>query len=126
MFCCIIILKFINQSPCFFQIKILYLLSFDFNTFIMENAFTLNDFASSEPKGQIHENQLVLYNDNVNSFNFVRNLLIKICRHQPDQAEQCTLIVHLKGQCAVKTGSLRQLRPYLRGLIRNGLKVEII
>lgn len=92
----------------------------------MREYFSVKDFASLENTRSMHENQLVLYNDNVNSFNFVRNILIKICRHQPDQAEQCTLIVHLKGQCPVKKGSLRELRPYLSGLIRNGLKVEII
>ncbi len=84
----------------------------------------------TNPLGQnadiFHENQLVLYNDSVNTYNFVRSVLMKICQHEPEQAEQCTLIVHLNGKCSVKKGSLRQLRPFLRGLLRNGLQVEII
>jgi ATP-dependent Clp protease adaptor protein ClpS len=92
----------------------------------MEDQYVQGGFAFLNENRGGRENQLVLYDDNVNSFSFVRSILMRICRHQPDQAEQCTLIVHLNGKCPVKKGSLRQLRPYLRGLIRNGLKVEII
>lgn len=92
----------------------------------MENEYPYNFRNSSANTGMSKENELVLYDDNVNSFNFVKSILIKICKHQPDQAEQCALIVHLKGKCAIKKGSLRQLRPYLRWLLRNGLKVDIV
>jgi ATP-dependent Clp protease adaptor protein ClpS len=46
--------------------------------------------------------ELLLYNDDVNSFDHVIECLMRICKHQPEQAEQCALIVHFKGKCVVK------------------------
>lgn len=46
--------------------------------------------------------KLVLHNDDVNTFDFVIECLIEICKHTPEQAEQCTLLVHYKGKCTVK------------------------
>ncbi len=52
---------------------------------------------------------LVLFNDDVNKFDFVVESLIDICRHDPVQAEQCAFIAHHKGKCDVKIGSQSQL-----------------
>ena len=49
-------------------------------------------------------NEIVLYNDDVNTFDHVINSLIFACEHTPEQAEQCSIIVHYKGKCTVKTG----------------------
>ena len=49
--------------------------------------------------------QLVVHNDNVNTFDWVIESLVEICRHTWEQAEQCALIVHHKGKCAVKSGA---------------------
>ncbi len=48
---------------------------------------------------------LILFNDDFNTFEFVIETLIDVCKHEPEQAEQCTIIVHFKGKCAVKSGS---------------------
>ncbi|QCX52689.1 ATP-dependent Clp protease adaptor ClpS [Elizabethkingia sp. JS20170427COW] len=71
------------------------------------------------------DNRLVLHNDDVNTFDFVIDSLIEICNHTPEQAEQCTLLVHFKGKCTVKTGSLELLKPMHQKLLSRGLSSEI-
>lgn len=71
------------------------------------------------------ENHLVLYNDEVNSFQWVIDSLIDICNHDADQAEQCSLIVHYNGKCAVKDGSFEKLKPMKQSLSDRGLSVTI-
>ena len=56
-------------------------------------------------------NEIVLYNDDVNTFDHVINSLIFACEHTPEQAEQCSIIVHYKGKCTVKTGEFNELKP---------------
>ncbi|NAW51136.1 ATP-dependent Clp protease adaptor ClpS [Elizabethkingia argentiflava] len=70
--------------------------------------------------------KLVLYNDNFNTFDFVIECLIEICKHTLEQAEQCTLLVHYKGKCTVKTGSMDLLKPMHKKLISRGLTSEIV
>ena len=65
--------------------------------------------------------QLILYNDDFNTFDFVIDTLIKVCGHEPEQAEQCTLIVHYKGKCSVKSGSLNELKPLHKEMINRKL-----
>ncbi|MCM0042543.1 MAG: ATP-dependent Clp protease adaptor ClpS, partial [Algoriphagus sp.] len=48
---------------------------------------------------------LVVFNDDVNTFEHVIQVLMKVCEHTHEQAEQCTLIIHYKGKCAVKKGT---------------------
>lgn len=72
------------------------------------------------------ENKLVLYNDDFNTFDFVIECLIDICGHTMDQATQCIMLVHYKGQCTVKTGSLDVLKPMHEKLLSKGLTSEIL
>lgn len=72
------------------------------------------------------ENRLVLHNDDVNTFDFVIDSLIEICGHTPEQAEQCTILIHYKGKCTVKTGSMELLKPMHKKLISRGLTSEIL
>lgn len=51
----------------------------------------------------VHENEIILYNDDVNTFDHVIRTLIQVCEHTSEQAEQCSLIVHYKGKCSVKS-----------------------
>ncbi len=69
--------------------------------------------------------ELVLYNDDVNTFDHVINTLIRICEHDLIQAEQCAMLVHYKGKCGVKTGSFDDLKPLCSGLLDAGLSAEI-
>jgi ATP-dependent Clp protease adaptor protein ClpS len=72
------------------------------------------------------ENQIVLYNDDVNTFDHVIETLIYACEHTPEQAEQCSLIVHYKGKCTVKSGSFDDLKPRCSKLLQAGLSAEIV
>jgi ATP-dependent Clp protease adaptor protein ClpS len=69
---------------------------------------------------------LVLYNDDVNHYEFVVKSLVEVCRHNQEQAEQCTLIAHHKGKCDVKNGSLRELRSLRDELTKRGLSSIIL
>ncbi len=71
-------------------------------------------------------NEIVLYNDDVNTFDHVIETLIHSCEHTPLQAEQCALLVHYKGKCTVKTGSYEELVPRCSKLLQAGLSAEIV
>ncbi len=68
---------------------------------------------------------LVLHNDEVNTFGHVITCLIRYCEHSAEQAEQCAWIVHLKGKCQVKSGSYADLLPIQAALGDEGLWVTI-
>lgn len=74
----------------------------------------------------VHENEIILYNDDVNTFNHVIRTLIQVCEHTSEQAEQCSLIVHYKGKCSVKSGTFSDLKPRCTKLLQAGLSAEII
>ena len=74
----------------------------------------------------LNNNEIVLYNDDVNTFDHVIEMLIYDCDHIPTQAEQCAIIVHHKGKCTVKTGSLDDLKPRCSKLQEAGLSAEIV
>lgn len=71
-------------------------------------------------------NEIVVYNDEVNTFDHVIETLIKACDHTPEQAEQCTILVHYKGKCTVKTGELKDLKPRCSKILEAGINAEII
>lgn len=70
--------------------------------------------------------EIVLHNDDVNTFDHVINTLIRVCKHDELQAEQCALLVHYKGRCTVKTGEIDVLKPQCSALLDAGLSAEII
>tara|TARA_R110002124_G_scaffold29283_1_gene102204 strand:- start:14407 stop:14682 length:276 start_codon:yes stop_codon:yes gene_type:complete len=72
-----------------------------------------------------NQNEIVLFNDDVNTFDHVINTLIYACEHTPEQAEQCSIIVHFKGKCTVKTGAYSELEPRCSMLLDAGLSAEI-
>ena len=74
----------------------------------------------------INQNEIVLHNDDVNSFDHVIDSLIHACDHTPEQAEQCSIIVHYKGKCTVKTGAYDDLEPRCTLLLNAGLSAEIV
>ncbi|HEY3385786.1 MAG TPA: ATP-dependent Clp protease adaptor ClpS [Saprospiraceae bacterium] len=69
---------------------------------------------------------LVVFNDDVNTFDHVINTLIRVCRHTNEQAEQCTLIIHYKGKCAVKNGTLDILKPMRDAICEVGIDARIV
>lgn len=74
----------------------------------------------------VNQNEIVLYNDDVNTFDHVIEMLINTCEHTSEQAEQCAIIVHYKGKCTVKTGVLKDLKPRCSKLLQAGLSAEIV
>lgn len=71
------------------------------------------------------DHHLVLYNDDVNTFDFVIESLIKICHHEREQAEQCSVIVHNNGRCTVKDGATKELQTMCKALVQRGLTAEV-
>jgi ATP-dependent Clp protease adaptor protein ClpS len=69
---------------------------------------------------------LVVFNDDVNTFDHVISTLVKVCRHTPEQAEQCAMIVHYRGKCTVKNGSLDELRPMRDAICEAGIDARIL
>ncbi len=74
--------------------------------------------------GNAHE--IVLYNDDVNTFDHVIETLMRVCEHTAEQAEQCAILVHYKGKCTVKTGHYDELKPQCTQLLEAGLSAEIV
>lgn len=68
---------------------------------------------------------LVIYNDDFNTFDHVIESLVKVCRHDVIQAEQCTWIIHYNGKCAVKKGTFEILRPMRQALTERGIDAKI-
>jgi ATP-dependent Clp protease adaptor protein ClpS len=69
--------------------------------------------------------ELILFNDDVNSFDFVIESLIEVCDHDPVQAEQCALIAHFKGKCGIKSGTLTELAPMNNELNNRGISTVL-
>jgi ATP-dependent Clp protease adaptor protein ClpS len=69
---------------------------------------------------------LVVFNDDINTFDHVTSTLIRVCRHTAEQAEQCTWIIHYKGKCAVKTGSFDDLLPMKDAICDAGIDARIV
>lgn len=69
--------------------------------------------------------ELILFNDEVNTFDFVIRSLIEVCKHSTEQAEQCAMLAHFKGKCAVKSGTLIELKPFYTELSNRELTVTI-
>ncbi|WP_298999721.1 ATP-dependent Clp protease adaptor ClpS [Flagellimonas sp. S174] len=74
----------------------------------------------------LKQSEIILFNDDVNTFDHVISTLIDVCEHTPEQAEQCSLIVHYNGKCTVKTGDYDDLKPRCSKLLQAGLSAEIV
>ena len=72
------------------------------------------------------DRDLIVFNDDINTFEHVIETLIKICRHSPEQAEQCTWIIHYNGKCSVKKGNEQNLIPMRNAICDRGISAEVI
>lgn len=68
---------------------------------------------------------LILYNDDVNTFDFVIDTLVNLCGHDLIQAEQCTFLVHYKGKCGIKRDTFSKLKPLCEAMLERGLSAKI-
>ena len=73
----------------------------------------------------VAEKQIIIYNDDFNTFQFVIETLIKVCKHDVLQAEQCTLLIHYKGKCSVKQGDYDTLKPMCDSITERGIGATI-
>lgn len=87
----------------------------------MVKELTQNQVVSTTEK----EHQIILFNDDHNTFDWVIDSLVEICGHTQQQAEQCAWIVHFKGKYAIKTGPKGKLEPMCYALLDRGLSAEI-
>lgn len=71
------------------------------------------------------EKELILFNDDVNTFDHVIESLIEVCGHDPFQAEQCALTAHFNGKCGIKSGSFVELKPIRDEMTNRKLTVSI-
>ncbi|OQX76987.1 MAG: hypothetical protein B6D64_08940 [Bacteroidetes bacterium 4484_276] len=76
-----------------------------------------------EQQGLGHE--LTLFNDEINSFDFVIDTLVEVCGHDPISAEQCTLVAHYNGKCVVREGGSDELEPIGKEMTDRGLSISI-
>lgn len=76
-------------------------------------------------ENQSDESKIILFNDDVNTFDYVIDTLISVCEHTLPQAQQCAMTVHYKGKCVVKTGSYEDLLPRCSALLSAGLSAEL-
>ena len=74
---------------------------------------------------QVAEHNLIVYNDDVNTFDHVIEALVKICKHDSVQAEQCTMLIHHKGRCEVKSGEYEKLTGMCTALLDRGISAEV-
>jgi len=70
--------------------------------------------------------ELILFNDDVHTFDFVIEALIKICKHSAEQAEQSAYIVHFNGKCSVKRGPEDKLKAMKEALVDRDLRVKLV
>ncbi len=69
---------------------------------------------------------LMVFNDDVNTFDHVINTLVKVCKHSAEQAEQCAMIIHYKGKCSVKKGHLVDLKPMKDAICEAGIDAKVV
>ncbi len=89
----------------------------------MDQYQTEEDVMVEEVLADVYE--IVLHNDDFNTFEHVIDCLIKYCKHTSEQAEQCAYLVHYKGKCSVKRGEMSALQATKEALQNEGLSVGI-
>lgn len=83
------------------------------------------DVAVMVAEGDSPLNYLILWNDDVNTFDWVIESLMDVCSHSETQATQCAYIVHYNGKCDAKRGTFEELKPMYEALIDRGISVTI-
>ncbi len=97
---------------------------FQYNSNTETDVLEIEEVAVEE-QIDIDKHMLIVHNDDVNTFDWVIESLIKVCKHSPEQAEQCTLIIHFKGKCDVKYGTFKQLKPMKDAILDRGINATI-
>ena len=72
-----------------------------------------------------HVQELIVFNDDFNTFDHVIETLVKVCKHTIEQAEQCTWLIHYRGKCTVKMGAYDFLKPMRDSICEAGIEARI-
>ena len=72
-----------------------------------------------------HPYQLIVWNDEVNTFEWVIETLVEVCKHSTEQAEQCAMLIHTQGKYAVKNGEYDELKPMCDAITERGIGATI-
>lgn len=89
----------------------------DTDTLVEEEVLSLEEI--------LELNKLIVHNDDVNTFDWVIQTLVDVCKHSWEQAEQCSLLIHYKGKAQVKHGSLVELKPLKDAICDRGIQATI-
>jgi len=87
--------------------------------------FSLEDDQTDVLTGYENNCQLIVWNDEVNTFDWVIATLIAVCKHTHEQAEQSAMIIHTKGKYAVKEGSYDTLKPMCDAITERGINATV-
>ncbi len=90
------------------------------NQFQTETAY-FDDTLLEESMGH----HLIVWNDEVNTFDWVIQTLVEVCGHEPEQAEQCTMIIHFKGKCSVRSADYETLKPMCESILERGIQATV-
>ncbi len=74
---------------------------------------------------ELTTSRLIIHNDEVNTFDWVIQALIEVCKHTLEQAEQCSYLIHYKGKYAVKSGAFSKLKPMKDAITERGINATI-
>ncbi|MBX2932577.1 MAG: ATP-dependent Clp protease adaptor ClpS [Chitinophagaceae bacterium] len=73
----------------------------------------------------VYPYNLIVWNDDVNTFDWVIQTLIEVCNHTEEQAEQCAFLIHFKGKYAVKNGEYDTLKPMCNSITERGINATV-
>lgn len=85
----------------------------------------VEELVLEKPVDTDESHELIVFNDEVNTFDHVIETLINVCAHTAEQAEQCTLIIHNRGKCSVKLGTMTKLKPMRKQIVEKGISAEV-
>ncbi len=71
------------------------------------------------------KSEIIVFNDDYNTFDWVIQCFMEIFNHTLDQSEQLSLLIHYKGKASVKSGSFESLKPMKDALVERGLSAVI-
>lgn len=86
---------------------------------------TLEEFDTQFLEQIVKQCDLIVYNDDFNTFDYVIESLMEVCNHSIEQATQCTFLIHFKGKCQVKIGEYDKLKPMCEALLERGITAGI-
>ena len=115
---CHLFFKSTVQNEQYYPINTTYMSTFSFSSYKSEEVLL-------DETTTIDQQELIVYNDDHNTFEWVINCFVDVLRHTQEQAEQLSYMIHFTGKASVKIGSYIMLKPFKEALTDKGLSVVI-